>query len=91
MATVGTLLVFATVMSNVSLAKAALLSVAVTVTETMPTSALAGVPLKVCVAASKLNQLGRPLAEYVSASPTSTSANVLAAKEKLNGLSSLAG
>ena len=77
-------------MSNVSLAEAELIG-ARTVTETVPTSALAGVPLKVRVAASELSQPGRPLAMYVSESPTSRSAKAFSAIVKLNALSSVAG
>ena len=64
---------------------ALLVSVARTVIVTVPTSALAGVPLKVRVAPSKMSQAGRPLAVYVKLSPASTSLNVLAANWKLNG------
>ncbi len=60
MATVGASLVLATVSTNWSSTKAAEPSVARTVIVTGPTSAFAGVPEKVRVAASKLSQAGRP-------------------------------
>ena len=58
-ATVGASLTFATVISNVSDTEALLPSVAVTLTEIVPTLLFAGVPLKVRVPASKLNQVGK--------------------------------
>ncbi len=60
LATVGASLALATVSTNWSSTKAAEPSVARTVIVTGPTSAFAGVPLKVLVAASKLSQAGRP-------------------------------
>jgi hypothetical protein len=57
-ATVGASLVLFTVRTKLSLALAPLPSVAVTVIVALPTSALAGVPVKVRVAASKASQLG---------------------------------
>ena len=61
MATVGASLVLATVTVNSSLTEALLPSVAVTLTVIVPTSPLAGVPLKVRVAGLKLSQLGSAL------------------------------
>ncbi len=61
MATVGASLTFVTVSTNESVAVALLPSLAVTVIVSVPTSALAGVPLKVRVAALKLSQLGSVL------------------------------
>ena len=57
----GTSLTLPTTRSKLSLAVAPLPSVAVTVMVTVPTSALAGVPLKVRVAASKFSQPGNAL------------------------------
>ena len=90
LATVGASLVLATVIRNVSLTVALLKSLAVTVTSTSPTSAFSGVPENVRVEALKLNQPGKLLVVYVNESPTSTSANVLAANAKLNTASSVA-
>jgi hypothetical protein len=58
---VGASLVLFTVRTKLSLALAPLPSVAVTVIVALPTSALAGVPVKVRVAASKASQLGSVL------------------------------
>jgi hypothetical protein len=63
--------------------------------EIVPTSALSGVPVNVRVAAVNVSQLGNTppsafVAEYVSESPTSTSANVLAAKANVKAESSVA-
>ena len=59
--TVGASLTLVTVTANTSDALAPAASVMVTSTLTMPTSAFDGVPLKVCVAASKLNHVGKAL------------------------------
>ena len=92
---VGASLVLATLILNVSNTVALLASVAMTLTLIEPTSPLTGVPLKTRVVVLKLNQLGNALpsanvAEYVSESPTSTSANVFAGTVKLNALFSVA-
>ena len=73
----------------------ALPSLAVTVTEKVPTSSLAGVPEKVLVAGVKLSQLGRgsPLSRValrVRVSPSSRSAKVSAGTVKEKGESSVA-
>ena len=75
----GASLVLATTISKVSETEALEPSVAVTLTESVPTSPFAGAPENVRVAASNESQLGRafPLgsvAAYVSVPPTSTSA-----------------
>nr|WP_264035394.1 hypothetical protein [Mycolicibacterium aurum] len=59
LATVGASLTFATARANVSVTLAPDGSVAVTVTETVPTSMLVGVPVKVRVVGLKVSQLGR--------------------------------
>jgi len=59
--TVGASLMFSTVSANVLLMLAPAASVAVTLTEIVPTSPFAGVPVKVRVVASKLSQAGRAL------------------------------
>jgi hypothetical protein len=74
LATVGASLVLATVRRNSSLAKVPEPSVAVTLMSMAPTSALAGVPLKVRVAGSNASHGGSaaPLAkvaDQVSVSP----------------------
>ncbi|ROZ64936.1 hypothetical protein EEB15_27690 [Ramlibacter sp. WS9] len=56
---VGASLVFATAMSKVSLAVGPAPSLAVTVTLSVPTSPLPGVPLNVRVVPSNVNQAGR--------------------------------
>ncbi len=70
-------------------------SLAVTSMLRVPTSPLTGVPLKVRVKESKLSQVGKApppdsWALYVRVSPTSTSANALAANWKLKAASSVA-
>ena len=60
-ASVGASLVLVTVRLNGSLTATPLVSVAVSVMLTTPTSALAGVPLKVRVAALKLSHAGSAL------------------------------
>ena len=55
----GASFTFATTMSKVSLTVALLESVAVTFTESVPTSAFAGVPAKVRVFAVNTSQVGR--------------------------------
>ena len=59
--TTGASLVLATVSANVTLACAPARSVAVTRRLKAPTCSLAGVPLKVRVAALNESQLGKPL------------------------------
>src|SRR5438034_285948 len=78
-------------MSNVSFAEAKLPSVAVTVTETVPTSALAGVPLHDRVPALTQHRPVGLLDANVGAPPTSMAANVFAADVKLKAMSSVAG
>ena len=68
-------------------------SVAVTVISRLPTFSFTGVPEKVRLLASKLNQDGRAdpslkVAEYVRLSPASTSLKVSLGIEKLKALSS---
>ena len=58
---VGALLTLPTVIAKVSLTVAPSVSVAVTWMFKLPTSPLPGVPLKVRVAASKVNQVGNGL------------------------------
>ena len=82
-------------MAKVSLAEVKEPSVAVTLTEMVPTSALSGVPEKVPVAALKLSQEGRAapvsrVALRVSVSPASTSAKVPAGTMNEKGESSVA-
>ena len=93
LATVGASFTFVTVRAKMSDALKLPLSVAVTVTFTLPTSPLSGVPLNVPVAASKLSHVGKApppsnAALNVSVSPASTSANVAAGTTKLNAASS---
>ena len=70
-------------------------SLAITSMLRVPTWSLSGVPLKVRVKESKLSQVGKApppdsWALYVRVSPTSTSANALAANWKLKPASSVA-
>ena len=81
---VGAAFVLITLTANVSLMLARLLSVAVTLISTGPTSPIEGVPQKVRVPGVKLNQPGNAepsafVAVRVSESPASTSLNVSAA------------
>ena len=59
-------------------------SFAVTVMSLLPTFAMAGVPEKVRVAGVNVSHVGKPLAEYVSESPASTSLNVFAGNINTN-------
>ncbi len=86
----GASLVLATVRSKVVLTVAPCASVAVTVTEVVPTSLFVGVPVKAPVLASKIAQAGMPEAVSVRLSLVSISAKLPAGIAKLNAASSVA-
>ncbi|MNI61253.1 hypothetical protein D3C73_1165140 [compost metagenome] len=92
--TVGVSFTFNTLMEKSLDTCAPAVSVAVTLTTTVPTSLFPGVPLNVRVAGLKVSQLGKLLppasvASYLKVSPASISANVFTGISKVNGAFSL--
>ena len=78
-----------TVRLKISVTKVPALSVAVTAMLVVPASPFVGVPEKMPVSGSKLNQLGRDAELYVKLSPASTSAKV-PVTSRVKALSSVA-